>query len=150
MKSIALHWQILIAILAAFVAGSLTTPETEILGVSTYSAFDFVGTLFLNGLKMIIVPLVLSSIIVGVAGMGGGENIGRMGAKTLTFYMVSSLLAILMGLLVVNIMQPGLIDGQPAGDRFALVPADQVAAEIQKAEGRDAGDIVEVFLRMVP
>ncbi|MCW8195632.1 dicarboxylate/amino acid:cation symporter [Proteobacteria bacterium 005FR1] len=150
MKSIPLHWQILTAIVAAFIAGTLTTPETTLLGVSTMSIFDFIGTLFLNGLKMIIVPLVLSSIIVGVAGMGSGENIGRMGAKTLIFYMVSSLLAILVGLAVVNVIAPGIIDGEPAGDRLALVPAEQVAAEIQRAEGRGTGDIVEVFLRMVP
>lgn len=150
MKSIPLHWQILIAIVAAFIAGSVTTTETTVLGVSTYSVFDFVGTLFLNGLKMIIVPLVLSSIIVGVAGMGSGENIGRLGGKTLLFYLVSSLLAILVGLAVVNVISPGVINGEPAGDRFALVPAEQVEAEIQRAEGRDAGDIVQVFLRMVP
>lgn len=150
MKSIPLHWQILIAIVAAFVAGSVTTSDTMVLGVSTYSVFDFIGTLFLNGLKMIIVPLVLSSIIVGVAGMGSGENIGRLGGKTLLFYLVSSLLAILVGLAVVNLISPGVIDGEPAGDRLSLVPPEEVAAEIQRAEGRDAGDIVQVFLRMVP
>jgi proton glutamate symport protein len=150
MKNIPLHWQILIAIVAAFVAGSLTGPETTLVGVSVLGIFDFIGTLFLNGLKMIIVPLVLSSIIVGVAGMKGGGDIGRMGAKTLTFYMTSSLLAILVGLLVVNTIAPGIMDGEPAGDRFALVPPEQVAAEIERAEGRGTGDIVEVFLRMVP
>ncbi|MEX1032383.1 MAG: dicarboxylate/amino acid:cation symporter [Cellvibrionaceae bacterium] len=150
MKRIPLHWQILVAIVAAFVAGGLTTPDTTILGVSTYNVFDFIGTLFLNGLKMIIVPLVLSSIICGVAGMGTGKSLGRLGGKTLAFYLTSSLLAILVGLTVVNLIAPGVIDGEPAGDRFALVPADEVAAEIARAEGRGAGDIVEVFMRMVP
>lgn len=150
MKSIPLHWQILAAIVLAFIAGSLTTPETTIMGVSTFSVFDFIGTLFLNGLKMIIVPLVLSSIICGVAGMGGGEDIGRLGGKTLAFYVSSSLLAILVGLLVVNVIAPGIIDGEPAGGRLALVPAEQVEAEIERAEGRGTGDIVQVFLRMVP
>jgi proton glutamate symport protein len=150
MKNIPLHWQILIAIVAAFIAGSLTTPETRIFGISTYSTFDFIGTLFLNGLKMIIVPLVLSSIICGVAGMGSGADIGRLGGKTLVFYLASSLLAILVGLAAVNVIAPGLIDGNPAGDRFALVPPEQVAAEIERAEGRGAGDIVQIFQRMVP
>ncbi|MGQ9424749.1 dicarboxylate/amino acid:cation symporter [Gilvimarinus sp. F26214L] len=150
MTRIPLHWQILIAIVAAFVAGSLTTPDTSVLGIPALSAVDFIGTLFLNGLTMIIVPLVLSSIICGVSGMGSGEDIGRLGAKTLGFYLLSSLAAILIGLAVVNTIQPGYINGESAGDRMNLVPAEQVAAEIQRAEGRDAGDIVEVFLRMVP
>ncbi len=150
MKSIPLHWQILGAIVLAFIAGGLTDQSTQVLGVSTYSVFNFVGTMFLNGLKMIIVPLVFSSIICGVAGMGSDGNIGRLGGKTLAFYMISSLLAILVGLAVVNIMQPGVIDGQPAGDQLTLVPADEVAKEIARADGRGTGDIVEVFVRMVP
>jgi proton glutamate symport protein len=150
MKSIPLHWQILIAILAAFIAGSVTSPDTTLFGISVLGIFDFIGTLFLNALKMIIVPLVLSSIIVGVAGMGTGQDIGRMGAKTITFYLCSSLLAILVGLAVVNVIAPGIIGGEPAGDRLALVPPEQVAAEIERAEGRGTGDIVEVFLRMIP
>ena len=149
MPKLALHWQILIAIALAFIVGGLTDDNTMILGVSTLGVFDFIGTLFLNGLKMIIVPLVLSSIICGVAGMGN-QSIGRLGGKTLLFYMCSSLVAILIGLAVVNVIQPGVIDGQPAGDQLTLVPAEDVEKEIARAEGRGTGDIVQVFLRMIP
>ena len=65
---------------------------------------------------MIIVPLVMSSIICGVASVGSDKNLGRLGGKTIGFYALSSLLAILVGLLLVNIFQPGLIGGEPAGD----------------------------------
>lgn len=150
MKKIPLHWQILGAIALAFLVGGITDKDTEIFGLSTLSTFDFLGTMFLNGLKMIIVPLVLSSIICGVAGMGSDGNIGRLGGKTLLFYMTSSLIAILIGLVVVNVMSPGIIDGKPAGDQLTLVSADDVQAEIARADGRGTGDIVEVFLRMVP
>lgn len=150
MTKIPLHWQILVAILLAFLVGSFTSGETQILGVHLVAVFDFIGTLFLNGLKMIIVPLVISSIICGVSGIGSGETLGRLGGKTLAFYMASSLLAILVGLFVVNILQPGIIDGQPAGDRLTLVAPEDVQSEIARADGRSAGDIVEVFLRMVP
>jgi Na+/H+-dicarboxylate symporter len=149
MPKLALHWQILIAIALAFLIGGITSENTLILGVSTLGVFDFIGTLFLNGLKMIIVPLVVSSIICGVAGMGN-QSIGRLGGKTLLFYMCSSLLAILIGLAVVNAVRPGVIDGQPAGDQLTLVPAEDVEKEIARAEGRGTGDIVQVFLRMVP
>lgn len=150
MKKFPLHWQILGAIVLAFIAGSLTNQDTMIFGLSTFSTFDFFGTMFLNGLKMIIVPLVLSSIICGVAGMGADDNIGRLGGKTLLFYMCSSLVAILIGLAVVNVMTPGIIDGQPASEQLTLVSAEDVQKEIARADGRGTGDIVQVFLRMVP
>ena len=82
MRKLALHWQILIAIGLAVVVGSLvksgTTDEfaPNIFGVPFVSIFDYIGTLFLNGLKMIIVPLITSSIIVVVACIGTGGNLG--------------------------------------------------------------------------
>jgi Na+/H+-dicarboxylate symporter len=151
MNKLALHWQILIAILAAIVAGTLTGIDAGIFGVSFYSIYQFIGTLFLNALKMIIVPLVLSSIITGIAGLGNHSGLGRLGAKTITFYAISSLLAILVGLAVVNITQPGLINGEAAAEQLNLnTSADQLAVVMDKVEGKGAGDITDVFLRMVP
>ncbi len=150
MFKLKLHWQILIAIVAAVIVGLLTGVDAGIGGVAFYDVYNFIGTLFLNALKMIIVPLVMSSIICGVSGLGASDDLGRLGGKTIGFYMVSSLLAILVGLLFVNILQPGIIDGQPAGDRLNLSSPSEVSAQLEKVEGRDASDITEVFLRMVP
>ena len=96
------------------ILGALATEETRFLGMSLYKACDFFGALFLNGLKMIIVPLIVSSIICGVSNLGAGDNLGRLGGKTIGFYMLSSLSAILVGLLLVNLLTPGIIDGEPA------------------------------------
>ena len=113
-----LHWQILLAIVLAVIVGALVEPHHG-LGQFTFLAlFDFLGTLFLNALKMIVVPLIVSSIICGIASAGSGENLGRMGAKTISLYMISSLLAILMGLVLVNLTAPGIIAGEPAGERL--------------------------------
>ncbi|PCJ99176.1 MAG: dicarboxylate/amino acid:cation symporter [Zetaproteobacteria bacterium] len=145
-----LHWQILFAIVTAVIIGSIVDTETAVFGVTFYDIFDFIGTLFLNALKMLIVPLVLSSIICGVSGIGRDEGIGRLGGKTIGFYMLSSLLAILVGLVFVNIMAPGIIDGSPAGDRLNLSSPSVISAQLDRVEGRGAGDIAAVFLRMVP
>lgn len=145
-----LHWQILIAILLAVVVGALVEPHHGIGQFTFIALFDFLGTLFLNALKMIVVPLIVSSIICGVASAGAGENLGRMGAKTISLYLLSTLFAILMGLFLVNLTKPGLIDGRPAGDELNLSSPDQLAAGLSKIEGRDAGDIADIFLRMVP
>jgi Na+/H+-dicarboxylate symporter len=68
----------------------------------------WLGDLFMKLLRMIIVPLVLSSIVSGVASVGGGRALGRLFSKTLGYYVLSSALAIFAGLLVVNLIRPGV------------------------------------------
>lgn len=150
MGKLKLHWQMLIAIIAAIMVGLWSGTDSQLLGVSLYDVFSFIGTLFLNALKMIIVPLVMSSIIVGVAGMGNSDNLGRLSAKTITFYMLTSLLSITVGLILVNLLAPGIIDGEAAGGRLNLSSSDAITEQLARVEGRSAGDITAVFLRMVP
>ena len=143
-----LHWQILIALVLAIIAGSLTGSDGSLFGITFYSVYQFIGTLFLNALKMLIVPLIVSSIIVGIAGIGSSSALGRLGGKTLFYYMFTSLIAILIGLVMVNIIAPGVIDGAPAKDLIGLT--GDVEDIKSKVEGKGAGDVVDVFLRMVP
>ncbi len=145
-----LHWQILLAILFAIGIGLIINEQTTLFGITLYKVFGFLGTLFLNGLKMIIVPLIVSSIICGVSNLGARSNLGRLGGKTIAFYMLSSLFAILIGLACVNLLTPGIIDGEPAGDRLNLSPPEEVAAKLEQVESRGSGDFVDIFLRMVP
>lgn len=155
MRKLALHWQILIAIALAGIAGSAifayrdsTGIEPDIFGVNYVVILDYIGTLFLNALKMIIVPLITSSIIVGVAGIGSGGNLGSLGGKTLLFYASTTLAAILVGLVVINAIGPGYIDGEPARDALAFeVTAEEVAA---KVGNKGVGDVAEIFVRMIP
>ena len=149
MRTLALHWQIIIALVLATVTGLIFSPDSAIFGIRFYAVFDFIGTLFLNALKMIIVPLVVASLITGIAGIGGGKGLGRLGAKSLLFYMTSSLLAILTGLFLVNLFNPGIIDGQAAKNVLGL-SADAVATVESKVGGKDTSDIAGVFLSMVP
>lgn len=154
MRKLALHWQILIAIVLAVGAGLLVRSGTtevhtpNVFGVSFVAIFSYIGEIFLNGLKMIIVPLITSSIIVGVAGIGSGGNLGALGGKTLLFYATTTLAAILVGLVIINIVSPGIVDGQPAGEMLAL-EAD-IADISAKVEGKGVSDVAEVFKRMVP
>ena len=117
---LALHWQILIAIVLAAIAGTLAGETAGIRGVSWYAVFDFVGTMFINALKMLIVPLISSSIIVGVAGIGSSGDLGKLGGKTLLFYALTTFLAIIVGLVLVNLFSPGIVNGMPAREILAL------------------------------
>ena len=149
MPKIKLHWQILIAICLAVVAGWYAGKDASIFGITLYSIYDFFGTLFMNALKMVIVPLILASIITGIAGIGGTQGLGRMGAKTIIYYMTTSLLAILVGLVLVNTLVPGVVDGEPIKD-ILTVSEEQIKQTQEKVAGKDSGTIADVFLRMVP
>ncbi len=148
MPKLALHWQIAIAISLAVIAGLLGGADAEIAGIKLLAIYAFLGTLFLNALKMLIVPLVSASIISGMAGIGG-DNLERLGGKTLLFYATSSLIAILIGLTVVNIIQPGVGDTEALAASLSSDNAE-LNATLAKVEGRSAADIVQVFERMIP
>ena len=96
-----LHWQVFIAMVVGVLIGY--SPA----GGFFADNFGWLGTLFMRLLRMIIVPLVITSIIAGVASAGGGRVVGRMFGKTLTYYMVSSFLAALTGLILFNLFNPG-------------------------------------------
>lgn len=151
MIKLKLHWQILIAILAAALAGWLSGTEGAIFGLRFHAVYEFLGTLFINALKMIIVPLILSSIIVGIAGIGRGRDLGRLGGKTVGFYLATGLLAVLIGLLFVNLASPGVQDGEPVREQLALQELPQAAEEDIRASGEGGlAELAQLFVRMIP
>jgi len=94
-----IYWQILIGIVLGLAYGLL---------FADYILYiEWMGKLFMNGLKMIIVPLTFSSIISGVANIGSMKSFGRMGVTTILLFMLSSLFAIVTGQVLVNIFEPG-------------------------------------------
>ena len=147
-----LHWRILIALVLAAIVGTLTAPAGGVFGEATglklVACYQFLGTLFLNALKMLIVPLIASAIITGMADIGTTRGFGRLGLKTIVYYMCSSLVAILVGLALVNTIRPGVVDGEPAKDRIGLTV--DTADFADAIEGKGASDVADVFIRMIP
>ncbi len=145
----ALHWQILLALLLGVGAGLLWTQQATIIGsFRPYSLFDFLGTTFLRALRMVIVPLIAGSIITGVAGIGSSRSLGRLFSKTFGWYVTTSLLAIVIGLLLVNLIKPGIQDGEAVGEKLGLDNSSvELSADLQN---RGAGDLVGIIQRMIP
>lgn len=161
------HWQILIALFFAalvgaglgFELGDETTVAESSIGIFAIGTCRFLGTIFMSALKMVIVPLIVSSIITGIAGLGKMEGFGRMGLKTLLYYALTSLIAILIGLAVVNTLKPGLKDGVPNPEIKAMLdkaaldlgenPSEKVTAAAERASS-GSKTILDVFKRMVP
>jgi Na+/H+-dicarboxylate symporter len=129
MLKIKLHWQILIALLTAVIYGMLLTDYV--------SYVTWMGDLFLRALKMIIVPLILTSIVSGVANIGDAHNLGRLGIKTFAYYISTSFFAILTGLILVNLIQPGV-----GADLGLKSEVPELAAT--------SGDLGDIIMRMVP
>lgn len=92
--------QILIGMVLGVIVGILFRDTAVI--------FQPVGDAFIRLLKMIIVPLVFSSLVVGVVSLGTVQNLGRLGARTFFYYLATTLMAVLIGLIVVNFVKPGI------------------------------------------
>ena len=105
MKGLALHWQVIIGLLLGIVYAwmSVAWGWNEF----TLNYIQPFGDIFINVLKMIAVPLVLFSIISGVTSLGNIKKLGRLGAKTLTIYVLTTMTAVVIGLVLVNIFKPG-------------------------------------------
>ena len=105
MKKIALHWQVLIALVLGVAFAWLTIR----FGWNKFTLYYIkpFGDIFINALKLIAVPLVLFSIITGVASLKDIRKLGSMGVKTLAAYVITTMVAVLLGLLLVNSFNPG-------------------------------------------
>ncbi|WP_291635598.1 cation:dicarboxylase symporter family transporter, partial [Clostridium sp.] len=120
MKKLKLTTKIFIGLILGIVVGLLLQGSPEI--AQTY--IKPVGTLFLNLIKMIIVPLVFSSLIVGAASIGDPKTLGRIGGKTVIYYLFTTAIAVTIGLALGTVMNPG------AG---LVIPIDVAATEAIKA-----------------
>ena len=94
-----LIWGILAAVILALFFGTwLGTSMTKV---------EWIGTLFLNALKMTIIPLIVSAVICGVCSLGDVRKLGKIGGVTIGYYLTTTAVAVFVGLIVVNIIQPG-------------------------------------------
>jgi len=159
------HWQIFAALLLATalalvfrsVFGGVAADSAAAGFQSTaVEASRFVGDLFMRGLKMIIVPLIVTSVIAGIASLQGVQGFARLGLKTAGFYALTSLLAVLVGLALVNGIEPGLVDGRPneavraAFDQRAAEAPIEKQATVAAASTRQGKDFLGIFRAMLP
>lgn len=153
-----LVWHILIALVLAFGVGTLLNLAGTTEGQTFWlNIFQFFGGLFMSALKMIVIPLVLSAVVVGVASMAGQNSFGRIGAKTIGFYVLTGFIAIGTGLVLVNVIQPGNVDEQVAAEVVAFVEGVEDDALVQKLERTreisdtsGLGSLFDIITRAVP
>ena len=147
-----LHWQILLSLTLAALLGALILPSiVEGFSANFVSFCQFIGKLFMNALKMVIVPLIVASIIAGVMHLGAEKGVGRVGFKTFLYYAFSGAAAVIVGLLMVNLIQPGDIAAETAATMLGTAAETSLEQGLMaKVEGKSSSDLFEIFLRMFP
>ena len=150
-----MHWQVLFGLALGIGLGFINGSVGAYSGARVDGIiYDLIGSLFLNGLKMMVVPLVVVSIISAIGTLGDQQGFARLGFKTLAYYVCTSFIAIMIGLVLVNAIQPG----SGAGDvDFAALTATEDSVEQEKlatlhakTEGRTVSDTLNVLKELVP
>jgi proton glutamate symport protein len=157
MKKLSLHHKVLFALLLSFGLGIwINLQHGSAPSVSwvlwLISFCEFTGKLFLNALKMVVIPLVLTSVICGVSQIAGDKDFGRLGLKTLLLYSLTGILAVATGLLCVNLIRPGFVDPEVRDALTNDLNAAQPSSLESALQVADSGwsNLLEIFHRMVP
>ena len=106
MKKLALHWQILLGMVAGVLLGVLMTNFEGGKEIVQDWIKPF-GTIFINSLKLIAIPLILAALITGVADLKDISKLSKMGGRTIAIYVTTTVIAVSIGILLVNIVKPG-------------------------------------------
>ena len=149
MKKLALHWQILIGMLLGvlFGFGAVQFDGGSELVADWIKPF---GTIFINSLKLIAVPLIVASLIMGIAGLKDISKLSKMGGRTIGIYVISTILAVSTGLLLVNVIKPGsYVSEQTRNDLTANYAGDAAQKQADAASQQNQGPL-QPLMYLVP
>lgn len=131
--------QILIGLFLGVIVGAVFYGNTEVQGY-----LQPIGDIFLNLIKMIVVPIIISTLIVGVAGTGDMKKLGRLGGKTLIYFEIITTIAIVVGLLAANLFQPG------AGIDMNDLTKTDISSYVETAETQEDEGTLQMIVDIVP
>jgi len=139
-RDVKIYTRIFIGLALGIIAG--------ILAGDIINVFYPVGQIFIRLIKMIVVPLVFASLLVGVAGLNDIKKLGRIGVKTLTFYLISTALAITIGLTIANIIKPG--DSLPPEVKSELNVNYEQSAQEKVIKTGEKPSTIDILLDIIP
>ncbi len=141
-----LAWQILIALILGIVVGAVLHNQPEIKDSIVNNVLNPLGKIFISLIKMIVIPIVFSTLILGIAGVGSTKSLGRLGFKTILYFEIITTIAILVGLVAANIFHPG-----SGIDMSQLVQTDisQYKHTTEEVQSQSHG-IIQTILSLIP
>jgi len=150
-RGIPLHTKILIGLALGAIAGGLANNlwrDSPQLLWAVDNVAQPIGQVFLRMLFMVVVPLVFTSIALGVASLGDLSRVGRIGGKTMAFFLATTALAACLGLTMVNVIRPG--EALDAGVRAALLAQYSSEAADKVTAAADSGFGISTFVNIIP
>lgn len=151
MKKLALHWQILIGmLLGVFLGYGFTKISWGAEFVSDW--VKPIGTIFINLLKLIAVPLIIASLIKGISDLKDISKFKRMGGRTVVIYIATTVIAIIIGLSLVNIFKPGVGITNETIEKLTLTYAEnsKISSRIAEASKQQSSGPLQFLVDMVP
>tara|TARA_B100001109_G_scaffold205943_1_gene173051 strand:+ start:132 stop:1415 length:1284 start_codon:yes stop_codon:yes gene_type:complete len=143
-----LHWKIIIGLVLGLAFGVVAATQGWVNFVSNWiSPF---GKIFINLLKLIAVPLVLSSLITGVASLSDLKKLSRIGGRTISIYITTTAVAVTIGLLAVNILQPGATVPDEMKTKLQETYQSSVSGRVEAAEEVKERSVLQPIVDMVP
>lgn len=149
MKKIPLHWQIIAGIVLGIVLGVILSavPNGTSFAANWIKPF---GTIFINGMKLIAIPLIITSLVTGIANLKGMTQFSSMGKTTLLIYLSTTVLALSVGLLVVNVLKPGaFVSEETRNELISSFGGDAGAAVVDADDLKNRGPL-QFLVDMVP
>lgn len=139
MKRFGLAIQIVIGLILGILVGAIFFGNPA---VATY--LQPIGDVFLRLIKMIVIPIVIATLIVGVAGVGDVKKLGKIGGKTILYFEIVTTIAIVVGLLAANIFQPGV------GVDMSHLSKTDIHSYVETAESTQSHSMIDTFVNIVP
>lgn len=139
MKRIGLAWQICIGLIGGIIVGAIFFGNPKVV-----EFLQPIGDIFIRLIKMIVIPIVVSSLIIGVAGVGDLKKLGKLGGKTLLYFEIITTIAIVVGLLAANIFQPG------SGIDMSSLQKTDIGSYVATTEETKSHGFAETFVHIVP
>ena len=150
MQKIALPIQILIGL----VLGLLFALLSVTLGGSPSFTVNYIkpfGTVFLNSMKMIAIPLIFVSLVVGVTSIEDVTKLSRIGGKTFLTYTITTIVAVALGLMIANLVRPGQVISEQTRDRLMTLYTGEAEQHVATAQAiREQGEPLQLFVDLVP
>ncbi len=143
-----LHTKILIGLVAGVAAGMLANFAGLDWLTAGLVALEPIGTAFIRLITMIVIPLIVASIILGAASLGDLTKLGRIGGKTIVYYMLTTAIAVTIGLLLSDLIRPGSRIDPATRDSLAAQFSTEASARVKMAEERPA--VKDVLLDIIP
>ena len=148
MKNLALHWKIIIGMVAGILFGAMSVQFGWI--QMTIDWIKPFGTIFINLLKLIALPLIVASLIKGVSDLKDISKLSKMGGRTISIYLITTMIAVSVGLLIVNIVKPGKTIDEATRIEMMEKFGGDAAGKIAAAEEQKNTGPLQPLIDLVP